>query len=62
MVKKVVYIQQSFTVVIVMLWWRRAWFHFSTAAKEVVDLIENGAEIDVDNDNFPEYLEACFKF
>jgi len=30
--------------------------------KEVVDLIENGADVDVDNDNFPEYLEACFKF
>jgi HECT-domain (ubiquitin-transferase) len=30
--------------------------------KEVIDLIENGQDIEVDNDNFLEYLEACFKY
>jgi hypothetical protein len=28
-------------------------------AREEVDLIEGGSEIDVTSDNFPEYLEAC---
>jgi len=30
--------------------------------KRDIDLIENGADIDVTNDNFPEYLEACLKY
>jgi len=30
--------------------------------KEEIDLIPNGAKIEVDNDNFPEYLEACLKY
>ena len=30
--------------------------------KETIDLIPNGCNIEVDNDNFPEYLEACFKY
>lgn len=30
--------------------------------KETIDLIPGGAEVDVDNTNFPEYLEACFKY
>lgn len=30
--------------------------------KETIDLIPDGSNIDVDNDNFPEYLEACFKY
>jgi HECT-domain (ubiquitin-transferase) len=30
--------------------------------KETINLIEDGANIDVDNDNFAEYLEACFKY
>lgn len=29
--------------------------------KETVELVENGADLEVDNENFPEYLEACFK-
>jgi E3 ubiquitin-protein ligase NEDD4 len=31
-------------------------------AKEEVELIKDGANIEVDNDNFPEYLEACLKY
>jgi len=30
--------------------------------KEEIELIPNGAKIEVDNDNFPEYLEACLKY
>ena len=30
--------------------------------KETIDLIKDGASIDVTNDNFPEYLEACLKY
>lgn len=30
--------------------------------KETVDLIENGADVEVDNDNFSKYLEACFRY
>ena len=30
--------------------------------KETIDLVKGGADIDVTNDNFPEYLEACLKF
>jgi HECT-domain (ubiquitin-transferase) len=30
--------------------------------KEQVDLIENGADVEVTNDNFPEYLESCLKY
>jgi HECT-domain (ubiquitin-transferase) len=30
--------------------------------KETIDLIPGGTDIEVDNDNFPEYLEACFKY
>jgi HECT-domain (ubiquitin-transferase) len=30
--------------------------------KETINLIENGANIEVNNDNFAEYLEACFKY
>ena len=30
--------------------------------KEEIELIPNGANIKVDNDNFPEYLEACLKY
>jgi hypothetical protein len=30
--------------------------------KECIDLIQDGANIEVDNENFPEYLEACFKY
>eukprot|EP00934_Nitzschia_sp_Nitz4_P003544 Nitzschia sp. Nitz4//scaffold330_size19141//9624//12045//NITZ4_008746-RA/size19141-snap-gene-0.27-mRNA-1//-1//CDS//3329548160//3534//frame0 len=30
--------------------------------KKEVDLVKNGAEIDVTNDNFPEYVEACLKY
>merc|ERR1711971_126278 len=30
--------------------------------KRVIDLIENGSDVEVNNDNFPEYLEACFKY
>jgi E3 ubiquitin-protein ligase NEDD4 len=29
---------------------------------EVVELVEGGADIEVTNDNFPEYLEACLKY
>jgi len=31
-------------------------------AKEVVELVEGGKDIDVTNENFPEYLEACLKY
>lgn len=31
-------------------------------AKEEVELVEGGADIDVSNENFPEYLEACLKY
>lgn len=30
--------------------------------KETIDLIEGGSDVEVDNDNFPLYLEACFKY
>jgi HECT-domain (ubiquitin-transferase) len=30
--------------------------------KETIDLVKDGATIDVTNDNFPEYLEACLKY
>lgn len=30
--------------------------------KNVIDLIPNGSEIYLDNDNLPEYLEACLKY
>jgi hypothetical protein len=30
--------------------------------KETIDLIPGGEDIDVTNDNFPEYLEACLKY
>jgi E3 ubiquitin-protein ligase NEDD4 len=30
--------------------------------KSEIDLVPGGAEIDVTNDNFPEYLEACLKY
>lgn len=30
--------------------------------KEVVELVEGGKDIEVDNQNFPEYLEACLKY
>jgi E3 ubiquitin-protein ligase NEDD4 len=30
-------------------------------AKEDIDLIENGSDVEVTNDNFPEYLEACMR-
>jgi E3 ubiquitin-protein ligase NEDD4 len=30
--------------------------------KEQVELIENGADTEVTNENFPEYLEACLKY
>jgi E3 ubiquitin-protein ligase NEDD4 len=30
--------------------------------KEEIELVKNGSEIDVTNDNFPEYVEACLKF
>jgi hypothetical protein len=31
-------------------------------AKEQVDLVPGGADMDVSNDNFPEYMEACLKY
>jgi hypothetical protein len=31
-------------------------------AREEVNLIEGGSDIDVTNDNFPEYLEACLRY
>jgi E3 ubiquitin-protein ligase NEDD4 len=31
-------------------------------SKEEVELIKGGADIEVTNDNFPEYLEACLKY
>ena len=40
---------------------------FTTTQKKVlgqrdeIELVERGAEIEVNNDNWPEYLEACFK-
>ena len=30
--------------------------------KEEVELVKGGADIEVSNDNFPEYLEACLKY
>jgi E3 ubiquitin-protein ligase NEDD4 len=30
--------------------------------KEEIELVEGGADIDVTNDNYPEYLEACLKY
>jgi HECT-domain (ubiquitin-transferase) len=30
--------------------------------KETIELVAGGAEIQVDNNNFPDYLEACFKY
>lgn len=30
--------------------------------KEEIDLVKNGSDIDVTNDNFPEYVEACLKY
>jgi hypothetical protein len=36
--------------------------HEIMGAKEEVELIKGGADIDVTNDNFPEYLEACLKY
>ena len=30
--------------------------------KETIDLVKGGADIDVTNDNFPEYVEACLKY
>lgn len=30
--------------------------------KEEIELVKSGADIEVDNDNFPEYLEACMKY
>jgi hypothetical protein len=30
--------------------------------KSVVELVKGGADIDVNNDNFPEYVEACLKY
>jgi E3 ubiquitin-protein ligase NEDD4 len=30
--------------------------------KEEVELVKGGHNIEVTNDNFPEYLEACFKY
>jgi hypothetical protein len=34
----------------------------SLGQMETVELLPNGAEVEVDNDNFPEYLEACLKY
>lgn len=31
-------------------------------AKEEIELVKDGANIEVNNDNFPEYLEACLKY
>ncbi len=31
-------------------------------AKAVVELVKGGSDIDVTNDNFPEYVEACLKY
>lgn len=31
-------------------------------AKEEIELVTDGANIEVDNNNFPEYLEACMKY
>jgi hypothetical protein len=30
--------------------------------KEEIDLVPGGADIEVNNDNFPEYMEACLKY
>jgi hypothetical protein len=30
--------------------------------KETIELVEGGSDIEVTNDNFPEYLEACLKY
>ena len=30
--------------------------------KETIELVKGGAEIEVTNDNFPEYVEACMKY
>jgi E3 ubiquitin-protein ligase NEDD4 len=30
--------------------------------KEEIELVEGGADMEVNNDNFPEYLEACLKY
>jgi hypothetical protein len=30
--------------------------------KRVVELVKNGTQIDVTNDNYPEYVEACFRY
>lgn len=30
--------------------------------KEEIELVKGGADIEVDNDNFPEYLEACMNY
>jgi hypothetical protein len=30
--------------------------------KETIEFVEGGADIDVTNDNFPEYLECCLKY
>jgi E3 ubiquitin-protein ligase NEDD4 len=30
--------------------------------KEEIELVEGGADIDVTNENYPEYLEACLKY
>jgi hypothetical protein len=31
-------------------------------AKQAIELVDGGADIEVTNDNFPEYLEACMKY